>query len=128
MSKIPDPVEVERDVIRRLALELRELADEAAKAVTEPRRFMQNEDNRQQVLAVAVARSRSALRKYEASVRLHPTVRAAEDELRARRDGLVRGNGSSCLTATASSALSGSRRGSGGNRVSLTQPGSPAAS
>lgn len=52
------------EAVRRFRLELRDLADEAAKAVTEPRRFWKNEDGHQQVLAVAVARARSALRRY----------------------------------------------------------------
>lgn len=44
-----DPVTVA--LLARLAIAAVELADEAARSVTEPRRFHENEDGRQQVLA-----------------------------------------------------------------------------
>lgn len=47
---------------REIEAALRELADEAACAVCEPRRFHENEDDRQQRLGQAIAKARLSLR------------------------------------------------------------------
>lgn len=62
-----------------LAEAVERLADEAARAVTEPRRFHENEEGRQQALGTKTAQARLALRRYHEATSPSPD-RSSEGE------------------------------------------------